>query len=115
MDIAAILTQAPRAARAALALHNTVTTTQDRHLPARVEDRHHLRIQAPHPDQGRLLELVHPAPRRPIPLLLVRTLRRTRTTAHRRDQAIARRFHLRPRHLLLRRRTRAEAVVRHNK
>src|SRR6478672_8393846 len=113
-DIAAILTQAPRAARAALALHNTVTTTQDRHLPILVADLDHLRIQARRPDQVRLLDLVHPAPRLPIPLLLVRTLHRTQATAHRRDQAIVRRLHLRPRHLP-RRRIRAEAVVRHNK
>ena len=114
MDIAAILTQVQRATRAALD-HNTArTTTQDRRLPILVADLVHLHIPAHRPDQVRLLDLVHPAPRLPIPLHLVRTLHQTRATAHRRDQAIARRLHLRPRHLP-RRRTRAEAVVRHNK
>ena len=113
MDIAAILTQAPRATRAALD-HNTARTiTQDRRLPILVADLVHLPIPALRPAPARP-DLVHPAPRLPIPLLLVRTLHRTPATAHRRDQATARRLHLRPRHLP-RRRTRAEAVVRSNK
>jgi len=110
MDIAAILTLAPRA----MVLHNTVTTTQDRLLPILVADLDHLRIQARHPGQVRLLDLVHPAPRRPILLLRVRTPHRTQAAAHRPDQATVRRLHLRPHHLP-RRRIRAEAVVRHNK
>src|SRR6478672_4580351 len=109
MDIAAIPTQAPRATPAVLALHNmALTTAQDRLLPALAADLDHLRIQARHPGQVRLLDLVHPAPRRPILLLRVRTLHRTQATAHRRDQATVRRLHLRPRHLP-RRRIRAEA------
>ena len=114
MDIAAILTQAPRAMRAALVLHNTARiTAPDRLLRARAAVRVHLPIPARRLDQGRLLDLVHPTPRRPILLLLVPTPRRTQATAHRRDQVIARQLHLRPRHLPLHRIP--AAVVRHNK
>ena len=113
MDIAVILTQAPRATLAALALHNTDrTTTKDRRLLA-LADPDRLLIPALRPALVRL-DLVHPAPRRPIPLLLVRTLRLTRATTHHPDQATVRRLHLRLRHLP-HRRTRAEAAVRHNR
>jgi hypothetical protein len=114
MGIAAIPTQALRATRAALD-HNTVlTTTPDRLLPVPAADRDHLRIPAPRPDPVRLLDQVRPAlPRLPIPLLRVRTLRRTQATTHRPDQATVRRLHLRPRHLP---RHRIQvAVVRHNR
>ena len=106
-DIAATLMQALRAARAVLALHNTLTTIQDRHLPAPA-DLAHPRIRAPHPVPVRLLDQVPPALPLTIPLLQVRTLLRTQATAHLPDQATVRRLHPRPRHLPGRR-IRAEA------
>ena len=112
-DTAAILTQAQHATLAAL-VHNTVPTTAlDRLLPAPAEDLVHLPIPALRPAPARP-DLVHPAPRLPLPLLPGQALRRTQATIHRPDQATVRRLHLRPRHLP-RRRTRAEAVVLHNK
>jgi len=106
--IAVILTQAPRATLAALALHNTDrTTTQDRRLLALAAAPDRLLIPARRPDQVRLLDLGHPTPRRPI-LLLVQTLRRTQATTHRPDQAAVRRLHL-PRRRI------PAAVVRHDK
>lgn len=114
MGTAVIPMQALRATRAALD-HNTVlTTAPDRLLPVPTADPDRLRIQAPHPAPVHLLDQVRPVlPRLPIPLLRVRTLRRTQATTHRPDQATVRRLHLRPRHPP-RHRTQV-AVVRHNR
>lgn len=112
--IAAIPMQVLRAMPAVLDHRSmTLTTAQDRPLPALVADLVHLRIQAPHPAPVRLLDQVPPALPLTIPLLQVRTLLRTQATAHRPDQATVRRLHLRQRHLP-RRRIPAE-VVRHDK
>ena len=107
VDIVAILMQAQRATRAALAHHNMAqTATLDLPLQIPADPVHpHLLIQARRPAPVRLLDQVPPVLPLPIPL------RRTQATTHRPGQATVRRLHRRPRHLP-RRRTRVEEVVR---
>ena len=117
MGIAAIPMQAPHATPAVLALRSmALTTVQDRHLPVPAADLDHRHLHIPdrHLARVRPVQDLRALPRLPVPLLRVRTLRRTQATA-RLDQApVLRRSRLRL-NLRPRRRIPAEAVVRHDK